>query len=189
MVEIYKIAARTAICASLTLMLICGASAQAKRTPSKRAATAVAPVVTRIDIEGLRSLIKPKGKPLLINFWATWCDPCRAEFPELVEVNEKYKGKIDFVTVSLDDLAEIRTSVPKFLREVKATMPAYLLKTPDESAAISLVAKDWSGNLPMTVLFSASGDAAYTRMGIIKKDVLMAEIDKLLAPAAASGSF
>ena len=41
------------------------------------------PKVTAIDIEGLRELIKPKGNPLIINFWATWCDPCREEFPDL----------------------------------------------------------------------------------------------------------
>src|SRR5688572_18722068 len=44
------------------------------------------PKVTRIDEQGLRDLLKPNGKPRLINFWATWCGPCREEFPDLVKI-------------------------------------------------------------------------------------------------------
>ncbi|MBX7055587.1 MAG: TlpA family protein disulfide reductase [Pyrinomonadaceae bacterium] len=125
--------------------------------------------------------MKPNGKPLLINFWATWCDPCREEFPDLVKIDSEYRGKIDFITVSLDDLADIDTFVPKFLSEVKATMPAYLLKTDDETAAIKMVSSDWAGNLPMTVLFDANGKPAYQRNGKVRYPILVAEIEKVLA--------
>lgn len=193
---LYKLVAKAALAAVFAVVFSITAAAQSKpkpRPPKLPPSNAVKPVkhgptVTRIDIEGLRSLIKPKGKPLLINFWATWCDPCREEFPDLVKIDQEFKGKIDFITISLDDLAEIKTSVPKFLREVKAEMPAYLLRTADESAAIALVAKDWSGNLPMTVLFNASGDTAYIRMGVVKHDVLTAEIEKALSAAVTAGS-
>lgn len=139
--------------------------------------------VTQIDIIGLKKLIKPNGKPLLINFWATWCPPCVDEFPDLVKVAEDYRDKVDVVTVSLDDLAEINTSVPKFLAEMKAEMPAYLLYTKDESAAIRLVSRDWAGNLPMTILYDTAGNIAYTRNGRIRVQPLRDNIDKLLAPA------
>lgn len=142
----------------------------------------VLPKVTQIDIEGLKKLIKPTGKPLLINFWATWCDPCREEFPDLVKIDTAYRGKIDFFTVSLDDLADINTYVPKFLAEMKAEMPAFLLKTPDESAAITMVAADWNGNLPMTILITATGETAYIRKGKIRNEAVTSEIKKLLAP-------
>lgn len=165
--------------AALFLLVVSIAPAQKRK---KTTPLPAGPKVTRIDIEGLRKLIKPNGKPLLINFWATWCDPCREEFPDLVKIDAAYKGKIDFVTVSLDDLADINTFVPKFLRENKAEMPAYLLKTPDEGAAIELVSKDWAGNLPMTVLINTDGTTAYTKMGKVKSAVLTAEIDKLLSP-------
>lgn len=142
------------------------------------------PKVTQIDIDGLRKLLKPNGKPVLINFWATWCDPCREEFPDLVKLDAAYKGKIDFYTVSLDDLADIKTYVPKFLGEQKAEMPAYLLKTPDDDAAISLVSADWNGNLPLTILLSSDGKTAYVRKGIVKYATITAEIDKLVTPDA-----
>ena len=150
------------------------------RATPKKAARIVGPKVTKIDIEGLRALLKPTARPLMINFWATWCDPCREEFPDLVKLDKAYKGKIDFITVSLDDLADIDRDVPKFLREMKAEMPAFLLRTADESAAIALVSKDWAGNLPLTVLFNQSGDVAYMRAGKIHPETVTAEIDKLL---------
>ncbi len=148
--------------------------------PTKGAAVASGKV-TKIDINGLKPLLKPNGKPLLINFWATWCDPCRDEFPDLVSIDKAYRGKIDFLTVSLDDIGDIDSEVPKFLRQMKAEMPAFLLSTPDESAAISLVSKDWAGNLPLTILFGEDGRVAYQRNGKIRYFTLTAELDKLLA--------
>lgn len=154
--------------------------------PAVKAATAAnTSPVKQIDIVGLKKLIKPAGRPLLINFWATWCPPCVDEFPDLVKIDNDYRGKLDVITVSLDDLADIDTYVPKFLADMKAEMPAYLLHTKDESAAIRLVAKDWTGNLPMTVLYDADGTVAYMRNGRIRVQPLRDNIDKLLAPPAA----
>lgn len=169
---------RAASLAALVILLCSFASAQKKRTTKKTVVTG--PTVTVIDIEGLKKLLKPTGKPLLVNFWATWCDPCREEFPDLVKINTAYKGKIDFVTVSLDDLPDLRTVVPKFLREMKAEMPAYLLSTTDPDAAITLVSKNWAGNLPLTVLFDKDGTTAFEKNGKVRSDVLTAEIDRVL---------
>jgi len=139
------------------------------------------PKVTQIDALGLKNLLKPNGKPLLINFWATWCDPCREEFPDLVKLDAQYKGKIDFITVSLDPLSEINGDVPKFLAAMKAEMPAYLLKTPSEEAAIAAVSKQWQGGLPFTILFDEKGATLYSRQGKVKLDILLVEIEKALA--------
>jgi len=146
-------------------------------------AAANLPKVTQIDDFALKNLLKREGetaKPLLINFWATWCDPCREEFPDLVKLDEQYKGKIDFITVSLDDLAEIRRDVPKFLAEMKAEMPAYLLKTASEESAIAAVSKEWQGGLPFTILFNEKAATVYSRQGKVKLDILRSEIDKIL---------
>ncbi|MCV4594106.1 TlpA family protein disulfide reductase, partial [Escherichia coli] len=76
----------------------------------------VPPIVVKlVEDPEIREIIKPRGRPLLINFWATWCDPCREEFPDLVEIDRQYKGKIDFITISLDDPEDIKTRVPQFL--------------------------------------------------------------------------
>ena len=136
--------------------------------------------VTQVNEITLKNVLKPNGRPLLVNFWATWCDPCREEFPELVKIDNEYKGKIDFVTVSLDDLTDINTAVPKFLGEMKADMPSFLLKTDDESAVISSIAKDWSGGLPFTILYNEKGEIAYFRQGKVIPSVLRTEITKLV---------
>ncbi len=150
------------------------------------AAPADLPKVTQIDITGLRKALTPSTKPLLVNFWATWCDPCREEFPDLVRLNGDYAGKIDFITISLDELSEINRDVPNFLAQMKARMPAYLLKAQDDDAAIAVVSKDFTGALPFTILYDPTGKQTFFRQGKVKLEILRTEIDKLLlTPAAA----
>lgn len=140
--------------------------------------------VKQIDLSGLQAVLKENAdarRPLLVNFWATWCAPCREEFPELVKIDREFRAKgLEFVTVSLDELAEKDTEVANFLKEMRAAMPAYLLKTDDEETAIAAIAPEWRGALPLTVLYDQNGKAAYTKMGLIKPDVLRHEIQKVL---------
>lgn len=168
------------------------ALAQVPKPPVKAAGSTTQPAsfvkVTLVDEIALRKVIAPKDKPLLVNFWATWCDPCREEFPDLVKFDAEYKGKIDFITVSLDDPADILTSVPKFLSEMKATMPAYLLKTADESAVIASISKEWQGGMPFTILFNPKGETTYFRQGKVVLETLRTEVDKLLGSGSTSSN-
>lgn len=136
--------------------------------------------VTQIDDAKLKELLKPSGKPLLVNFWATWCGPCREEFPDLVKVDEEYRGRIDFITISLDFPEELDAAVPKFLSDMHAQMPTYLLVSADENAIISSIAKDWKGALPSTILYNMKGDIAYLRQGKVSPETLKTEIEKTL---------
>lgn len=180
----------SAVCSLVVLSLPILAAGQTKgatgnSTPAS-SVSAKSPVVTQIDIVGLRKALAPAGKPLLVNFWATWCDPCREEFPDLVKLDAEYKGKIDFITISLDELTEINRDVPKFLSEMKAEMPAYLLKAEDDDAAITAVSKNFTGALPFTILFDSTGKETYFRQGKVKIETVRAELDKLLRPTASS---
>ncbi|MBV9240580.1 MAG: TlpA family protein disulfide reductase [Acidobacteria bacterium] len=171
----------TASILAVCVALVCG---QPAKKPSVKQATG--PSVKQIDLEGLKALLKPSDKPRLINFWATWCDPCREEFPELVKTDASYKGKIDFLTVSLDDVEDIGTVVPKFLTEMKATMPAYLLKVADEDAAIAAISgisSDFHGSLPFTILLKPNGEIAYAHAGKIHPEELNTEITKQISSA------
>ena len=140
------------------------------------------PVVSAIDTEALKQLItEQRERPLLVNFWATWCDPCRDEFPDLVKIDSEYRPhSLDFVTVSLDDFSDIKTSVPKFLGSMKATMPAYLLNVPDPEPAINAVDPQWSGSLPATFLYNSKGEVVYKHLGRVDPNELRAAIDKLV---------
>ena len=169
------------------LLAVGGVSASAQKpAPIAKPASGQRSVVKQIDIFALKNLVKPSRKPRLINFWATWCDPCREEVPDLVKIDDEYRGKIDFITVSLDDLAEIDRDVPKFLAEMKAFMPAYLLKTDDENAAISAVSQEWKGGLPFTILFDENGGVSYFRQGKINVETVRSRINGLVSPPLAS---
>ena len=149
----------------LTAFQVTPAQTAAGDTSASPKAVSSSQKVTQIDVEGLRKVLKPNGRPLVINFWATWCPPCTEEFPDLVKLDNEFRGKVDFITVSLDDMADINTYVPKFLDDMHSEMPAYLLHTPNESAAIAIVSKDWAGSLPMTVVYDAGGKQVYSKMG------------------------
>ncbi len=136
-----------------------------------------------INAEEMQGLLKRDGeRPLLVNYWATWCDPCRDEFPDLVKIDKDYRAKgLDFIAITLDDLADINTAVPKFLRVMKATMPVYLLNVRDPEPAINSVDGSWSGALPATFLYNNKGEVVYKHFGRIKTNELRAAIEKVVS--------
>jgi thiol-disulfide isomerase/thioredoxin len=138
--------------------------------------------IREINLDGLKQIIQrdPKDpRPLLINFWATWCDPCREEFPDLVKVDTDYRSKgLNFVAVSLDDISDIKTAVPKFLNEMKANMPVVLLNVNDPEPAIKAVDATWDGQLPATFLYDKEGKVVFKHFGRIETAALRAAIDK-----------
>lgn len=177
---------RLSLLVALSLfILLSGFSAPAqsrvKRAGKTRAA--VRPIAVReIDLDGLRTLLKrDNSPPLVVNFWATWCDPCREEFPDLVKINAEYGPKgLDFITITLDDLKDIKTEVPKFLREMRAPMPAYLLNVSDPEPSIKLVDTEWGGALPATFLYNQKGEIVFKHFGRVKPEELRAAIEKQL---------
>jgi thiol-disulfide isomerase/thioredoxin len=140
------------------------------------------PVVREVDLAALKKLLQRDGaktRPLLVNFWATWCEPCREEFPDLVRIDEQYgEGKLDFITVSLDDVTDIEKGVPQYLQQMRARMPAYLLNVPDPEEVINLVDPKWTGAMPATFLFDSQGALVFKHTGRIKPDELRAAIEK-----------
>jgi|SRR5689334_19813923 len=140
------------------------------------------PVVSAIDTDALKGLItKERERPLLVNFWATFCDPCRDEFPDLVKIDKEYGPRsLDFVTVSLDDIDQIKTDVPKFLDAMNATMPAYLLNVSDPEPAINFVDRRWRGDLPATYLYNEKGEVIYSHIGRVNTVELRNAIEKAL---------
>jgi len=152
----------------------------APQTPAGR------PRVAEVKEDGLKSLLRPgesRERPLLVNFWATWCVPCREEFPDLVKLRARYAAEqLDFALVSLDDVSDIATGVPDFLSESGASaLPAYLLNAEDSSAAINLVDPKWAGQLPATFLYDRAGQIVFNHKGRIKPADLQAAIDKTVA--------
>ena len=172
----------------VSLLMSVTAPAQGRETAHgaqrRRGKGAVKPVSpTRvITAEELPPLLKRDGRrPLLVNYWATWCDPCREEFPDLVVIDHDFRAKgLDTIAISLDDLAELKSEVPKFLRMMKAQMPNYLLNVADPEPSIKLVDPTWGGALPATFLYDARGEIVYKRFGRFDTAELRAAIEKLV---------
>lgn len=180
------------ILVSVLAGLVCVAvPAQQKGAGAARQATTPVDVtgpasdVREINLDGLKKIIQrdPKDtRPLLVNFWATWCDPCREEFPDLVKVDTDYRGKgLNFIAVSLDDISDIKSVVPQFLHEMKAEMPVVLLNVNDPEPAIKIVDATWDGQLPATFLYDKSGKIVFKHFGKIQPAELRAAIDKEVA--------
>jgi thiol-disulfide isomerase/thioredoxin len=127
--------------------------------------------------------LKPEGeRPRLVNYWATWCDPCREEFPDLVRIDNDFRAKgLDTISISLDDFGELKTGVPKFLRQMKVRMPVYLLNESDSSPSINAVDPKWSGALPATFLYNANGEIVFKHFGRFNTTELRAAIQKVMA--------
>jgi thiol-disulfide isomerase/thioredoxin len=107
------------------------------------------------------------GKFVLVNFWATWCEPCMAEFPELQKMYRMYRKRpFDVVTVSINAPDE-KKPVLAFLNEQHAITRNYLFSVTDPAEAIAAFGTDWGGGVPYTVLLGPDGQVLYKNQGAI----------------------
>jgi len=121
-----------------------------------------------------------RGKVLLVNFWATWCEPCRQEMPALAKLEQSLRGKgFRLVTVSADE-PEDEAAARQFLRQAKVQGPAYLKRVKNDDAFIGTVDPKWSGALPALILFDRSGRKVRAYIGETDLKTLEAGIRKLL---------
>ena len=110
------------------------------------------------DLENNISTIQNfKGKNLFVNYWATWCNPCLAEMPYMVELYEKYKNEEDikFLFLSREDLKTIKNYIPK--DENLQKLPIYKIITDDEFFATS--------GIPTTFIIDSTGEVLVKDIG------------------------
>ena len=139
--------------------------------------TAEVPDFTVYDGEGRAlSLSSLRGKPVLVNFWASWCGPCKSELPDLETAFLKYGDKVDFLLVNLTDgYRDTVDGVKAFLEETGYTFPVYY--DTDESAALACGVS----SIPTTVLVSPEGNLLHTQIGAMTGDTIESLIQMLLA--------
>jgi thiol-disulfide isomerase/thioredoxin len=98
-----------------------------------------------------------KGKLLLINIWATWCIPCREEFPDLVELSQNYQNELDVVAISVDFKEDIENKIIPFLKKNKVEFPVYINGFKKDDQLINYFSKDWNGAIPATFIYDKNG--------------------------------
>jgi peroxiredoxin len=122
-----------------------------------------------------------KGKVLVLNFWATWCGPCVAEFPELVAIDAKYRDKgMKLVGITADEADDVQPKVIPFIKKHQVKFDIIRQDTDDPEEMMNQITKDWNGVIPATFVYDKKGNLAYSHFGIIDRDLLVAEIEKAL---------
>lgn len=112
-----------------------------------------------LNFEKFKSLIdNNRNSPLLINVWATWCIPCREEFPELVKLSNDYKDKVRVIGISLDEPEVLDAQVVPFIKNNNAEFENYILKVIEPEDFINLLNKEWSGAIPATFVYDKNGN-------------------------------
>ncbi len=120
-----------------------------------------------LDAKGLAAAVaKYRGKVVVVNFWATWCAPCREEFPDLVKLEKAYRDRgVAVFGVSID-MARDMPKVEKFLAATHPDFPNYVKKSGgDDQDFIDSVDPKWGGELPYTVVYARDGKKAKVRSG------------------------
>ncbi len=138
--------------------------------------------VTKLKPTDFKQLVKQsQGSVLVVNFWATWCGPCVAEFPEFVKLDEKYREKgVKIAAISSDELTDIQTKVIPFLKEHKARFDFYIQEAEDPQEMIDVVEKEWSGALPATFVYDKQGKMILKKFGVIDRDELVKAVENAL---------
>ncbi len=121
-----------------------------------RAAIAIQPA-TAADV--LAEVSSDVGSVVLVNVWATWCIPCRQEFPDLLRLRRELGGKRFRLVLVSADLAGQRPQVEAFLRQSGVDFPTFVKAQADQEFIDGLEER-WSGALPVTVLFDRHGKRA-----------------------------
>ncbi|MBN2364548.1 MAG: TlpA family protein disulfide reductase [Calditrichaeota bacterium] len=134
-----------------------------------------------LDSLALEKMIQQRsGKALLVNVWATWCVPCREEFPELVELARKFQNKdVEIVGISADFPDEIEKKVVPFLKEQKVNFPNYVQNFSRQEKFINMMNQEWSGALPATFIYDDTGRQRFFVVGKQTLEEFIKALDQL----------
>jgi thiol-disulfide isomerase/thioredoxin len=103
----------------------------------------------------------PTDKVQVINFWATWCEPCVEELPAFIDLDEN--ENIEVILISLDEAKNIDTLVDPFLQKQKITATVKLLDDPYAAEWIPMVDQHWDGAIPATLIQKGSKKMFYNK--------------------------
>ena len=173
-VAVFVAVAAAALAAGI-LLRTNGGEPRDAAVPTAAAATGL--MTARIpDLEGKpRTLDQWRGKVLVVNFWATWCAPCREEIPAFIKVQQQLGTKgLQIIGIAVDQTDKVRP----YAAEMKINYPILVGDT--EAIDLARQAGNRLGGLPYTVIFDRQGTAIHSQLGGITEQKLQALVLPLL---------
>jgi thiol-disulfide isomerase/thioredoxin len=137
--------------------------------------------LTPLDESAYRGLVaSSKGQVVIADFWATWCIPCRAEMPQLVSLEARYRARgVKLITVSCDE-PDQEAGAFNFLRKHGVPQPGYIKRAANDEKFIDSVDPKWSGALPGLFVYDRQGRLVKSFIGETDMATLEAVLKKLL---------
>lgn len=126
-----------------------------------------------ITVDGVVDSKKLEGKVLLVNFWATWCPPCRKEIPALIRIQNEYQDQgFSVIGISMDEGG--RRVVSKFIKKLKVNYPVFV--------GDAKIGRGFGGvmGIPVSFLVDRNGDVVKRLDGYISEKLLKRELELLL---------
>ena len=147
---------------------------QASDSPATQ--TALVPNFKMIDADGNETQLHAYlGKPIVLNFWASWCGPCQMEMPDFEEAFKAYGEEVNFLMVNMTDGARETVDIAtEFIKEKAYTFPVFYDTAQEAAYAYSVY------SLPTTYFIDADGTAVARAMGAIDAQTLQKGIDKIM---------
>ncbi len=173
-----QLATLVALGITLALLPPTGAKAENSEQQTIKALSAVkpAPEFALQDLDGhTRNLSDFRGQVVAVNFWATWCPPCKREIPALIELQNDYANQnLQVIGIALDNVEAVR----EYVQEIGINYP--ILVGDDDAIEVAKQLGNDMGVLPYTVITDQAGNIRFIRYGEVDRETVENEIQKLI---------
>jgi thiol-disulfide isomerase/thioredoxin len=150
--------------------------------------SATDPVLHPVTAEGvLAAVAEPGARAVLVNVWATWCVPCREEFPDIMQVRRELGDRGFRLILVSGDFDNQLPAAKAFLADQGVDFPTFI-KDEDDMNFINALSPDWSGALPATFLYDGDGRLQEFWEGKASYETLTEKISAVLNDATNSNS-